>query len=144
MTRWNHDISAAPRGYHETKTRTVGDKKQNYDVFVSERILAVDSTGKVFGTYWVEPGKYSKNGRWSGWCEGQDPIAWAPWPTYDLKAAPGDAAVTSGNDLREPVAAEQGQIIREGDVPRETDRASGDASSPDTHHLYLEDVGSGA
>lgn len=47
-------------------------------------------------------------------------------------AEPADAAVTAGNDLREPVAAEQGQIIREGDAPRETDRDySGDASRPD-------------
>lgn len=48
-------------------------------------------------------------------------------------AEPADAAVTAGNDLRKPVAAEQGQIIREGGAPRETDRDhSGDASCPDT------------
>lgn len=46
-------------------------------------------------------------------------------------AEPADAAVTAGNDLREPTAAASGQIIREGDAPRETGRFGGDASSPD-------------
>lgn len=50
----------------------------------------------------------------------------------DFIAAPVVAAEATGNDLREPVAAEQGQIIREGDAPRETGRFCGDASSPDT------------
>lgn len=47
------------------------------------------------------------------------------------RTEPADAAVTAGNDLREPAAAEQGQIIREGDAPRETDRLGGDVSCPD-------------
>lgn len=45
---------------------------------------------------------------------------------------PEAAAEVAGDYLREPVAAEQGQIIREGDAPRETDRLGGDASCPDT------------
>lgn len=45
---------------------------------------------------------------------------------------PEAAAEAAGDYLREPVAAERGQIIREGDAPRETDRESGDASCPDT------------
>jgi uncharacterized protein (UPF0335 family) len=56
------------------------------------------------------------------------------------RTEPADAAVTAGNDLREPVAAEQGQIIREGDAPRETDRVSGDASCPDTEYQVGENV----
>lgn len=52
---------------------------------------------------------------------------------HEEQAAPADAAVTAGTDLREPVAAVQGQIIREGDAPREPSRHNrGDASSPDT------------
>lgn len=50
----------------------------------------------------------------------------------EITASPVDAAVTTGDGLREPVAAEQDQIIREGDAPRETDRLGGDASCPDT------------
>lgn len=45
---------------------------------------------------------------------------------------PVGAAVSTGNDLREPAAAASGQIVREGDAPRETDRFGGDASRPDT------------
>ncbi len=45
---------------------------------------------------------------------------------------PEAAAEAAGDYLREPVAAERGQIIREGDAPRETDRESGDASCPNT------------
>lgn len=45
---------------------------------------------------------------------------------------PEAAAEAAGDYLREPVAAEQGQIIREGDAPRETGRHyGGDASRPD-------------
>lgn len=122
MTQWNHDISAAPRdGTHV--------------------ILAMPNK-TVLRSYWVECKQEP-----SHWCmlsHKNEPVAWMLWPKHPFTTAPGDAAVTSGNDLRKPVAAEQGQIIREGDAPRETNRASGDASSPDTHHLYLEDVGSGA
>lgn len=53
-------------------------------------------------------------------------------------AEPADAAVAAGNDLREPTAAASGQIIREGDAPREPDcqageqsQGGGDASCPD-------------
>lgn len=51
-----------------------------------------------------------------------------------IQSEPDDAAVTAGDVLREPAAAEQGQNIREGDAPRETDRFGGDASRPDTEH----------
>lgn len=44
---------------------------------------------------------------------------------------PAAAVDTAGDFLREPVATVQGQNIREGDAPHETDRASGDASGPD-------------
>ena len=42
------------------------------------------------------------------------------------------ATDTAGDYLREPVAVVSGQIIRERDAPRETDRSGGDASGPDT------------
>ena len=52
---------------------------------------------------------------------------------------PAAATETAGDYLREPAAVVSGQIIREGDAPRETDRQAseqspgdGDASSPDT------------
>lgn len=52
---------------------------------------------------------------------------------------PAAATDTAGDYLREPAAVVSGQIIREGDAPRETDhhageqsQGDGDASSPDT------------
>ncbi len=51
---------------------------------------------------------------------------------------PVGAAVSTGNDLREPAAAASGQIVREGDAPREPVRQAseqsqgGGVSSPDT------------
>lgn len=59
-------------------------------------------------------------------------VDWKDYQPGAAPTAPTDAAVTVGNDLREPVAAERGQIIREGDAPRETDRYGDDASGPDT------------
>lgn len=116
MTNWNHDLSQAPRdGSHV--------------------ILAMPNK-TTLRSYWCEP-----KGEPAHWCmlsHKNEPVAWMAWPEHPFTAAPGDAAVTLGNDLREPVAAEQGQIIREGDAPRETGRASGDASGPDTDHQFAE------
>ena len=53
-------------------------------------------------------------------------------------AEPVGAAVSTGNDLREPAAAASAQIVREGDAPREPVRQAGEqsqgggVSSPDT------------
>lgn len=94
---WNHDISAAPRGRTETKERTIGKTVQQYDVFVPERVLIVDENMKVYASYWL-PQQLSQSGapkggnRWSGWSEGQQPIAWAPWPEYKFQESPRKAA----------------------------------------------------
>lgn len=54
---------------------------------------------------------------------------------------PAGAAVSAGTDLREPAAAAPGQIVREGDAPREPARQAGEksqgggVSSPDTEHV---------
>ena len=52
--------------------------------------------------------------------------------TGEITNEPEVAAEVSGDYLREPDAADQGQIIQEGDAPRETDRLGGDASCLDT------------
>ena len=54
--------------------------------------------------------------------------------TGEIRNEPEAAAEVAGDYLREPAAAEQGQIVREGDAPRETGRFGGDASSPDTEY----------
>ena len=46
---------------------------------------------------------------------------------------PGAAAETTGDYLRKPMAAASGQILREGDAPRETGRFGGVASCPDAN-----------
>ncbi|MBB4063651.1 hypothetical protein [Gellertiella hungarica] len=125
---WNHDMSMAPRdGSHV--------------------ILAL-SNKQVLRSYWCEP-----KGEPAHWCmlsHKNDPVAWMAWPEHPFTADPAGAADTAGDDLRAPVAAEQGQIAREGDAPRETGRVSGAASGPSTapiilhHHIFLDDVGSGA
>lgn len=46
------------------------------------------------------------------------------------------ATETAVDDLREPAAVVPGQIVREGDAPRETDRLGGDASRPDTEFTH--------
>lgn len=56
--------------------------------------------------------------------------------TGEITNEPEAAAEVAGDYLREPVAAEQGQIIREGDAPRETDRLCGDASCPDAEYSH--------
>lgn len=73
MTQFNHDLTTAPR-----------DKSP---------ILAVHKSGNVVQSYWIPPrhtgsGKLLEGNRWSGFNLGDEPIAWAPWPTYD--AAPVD------------------------------------------------------
>lgn len=91
---WNHDITAAPRGKMVKKTRHVptktGAKEMEVETFVRDKILAVHPEGLVSQSYWIPP-IYTKSGevlegdRWSGFNRGTDPIAWAPWPTYDGK-----------------------------------------------------------
>lgn len=54
------------------------------------------------------------------------------FPLKAVKNEPAAAADAAGDYLREPMAAASGQIIREGDAPRGTDRQDGDAPSPDT------------
>ncbi len=132
---WNHDITAAPRGKTVTVTRTVKGEDRQFEEHHIAPLWIATKDGKVHRSYWI-PAMKNTDGRWSGFSAGSDePIAWQEYvvPVHPFTAAPDEAAVTSGNDLRKPVAAEQGQIIREGDAPRETDRASGDASGLDTN-----------
>jgi hypothetical protein len=73
---WNFDISSIPRGRQEARTRRVKDEIKEYLEFVPVKLwLAHPTDAKVYATYWIEGTKTSK-GRWVGWCEGQEPIAW--------------------------------------------------------------------
>lgn len=80
---WSFDISAAPRGRHETRTRVVNGKTHEHAVFIPERILiAHPRDGQVYATYWIEPNKFCPTGRWSGWCAGDEPLAWQAFPAH--------------------------------------------------------------
>lgn len=52
--------------------------------------------------------------------------------TGEITNEPAAATETAGDYLREPATVVSGQIIREGDAPRGTDHANGDAPRPDT------------
>lgn len=128
---WNFDMTSAPRGRHVTQTRIIKGEPQQYDVFIMERVLLAHPTdGKVYATYWIEPNKFTPNGRWSGWCEGVEPLAWMPYPVHPFLA--------KASDDNDPI----GQAEK---VP--ADRVTGDASRPsrggDTPAFILDDCGSG-
>lgn len=159
---WNHDMSAAPKGQTVQRmvTTTQGDK--SYEAFEPDYVILASKCGKVGKSYWLP-----MEDRWAGFQPGEEVRAWMPWPTHPdqespRKAAEADsernrarppvwvdpdepeaAAEVAGDYLREPVAAGQGQIIQEGDAPRETGRFGGDASSLDTHSpdMALETMG---
>ena len=89
---WNFDISSAPRGRHETRVRTVKAEKQEYDVFIPERVLiAHPRDGLVYASYWIEPNKFCTKGRWAGWREGDEPLAWQPYPEHPNQVSDGGA-----------------------------------------------------
>lgn len=86
---WNFDMSAAPRGKMVPYTRKGKDGPISTESFRKEYILAVDVHGVVSQSYWIPP-RYTQSGsllegsRWSGFNPGVDPIAWAPWPEFDI------------------------------------------------------------
>lgn len=78
---WSHDLTQAPRD--------------------GSMVLAVHKTGKVVQSYWVPvrhtlSGKVLEGNRWSGFNLGSDPIAWAPWPTYEPNAVVQPMSVNTG------------------------------------------------
>lgn len=94
---WNFDISAAPRGKTVTVTRKVKTAEGIVDRSVEETrreyILAVHDDGTVVQSYWIPP-RHAQSGalldgnRWSGFNVGKEPIAWAPWPVFEIHANP--------------------------------------------------------
>lgn len=92
---WSHDISQAPRGKTIETTKTVKGEQRTVTHHSVEFVLAATPAGTVIQSYWIPP-RYTQSGallegnRWSGFNVGSDPIAWAPWPTYEpvAKAEP--------------------------------------------------------
>lgn len=72
---WNHDMSTAPLGKEVTVTRIVkGEERQFREHHIAPVWLAT-ADGKVHRSYWIPAMKTSK-GRWAGFAEGEQPIAW--------------------------------------------------------------------
>lgn len=152
---WNFDMSSAPRGRHVTQTRIIKGEPQQFDVFIMERVLLAHPTdGKVYATYWIEPNKFTPNGRWSGWSEGVEPLAWMPYPVHPFAAASqGEAAVPSTENVNPRDSGGSGANEGGEDVDRSAMRAglcgtqnlepTGPVAERATHFI-LDDCGSGA
>lgn len=75
-TDWNFSIDSIPRGRLETRTRIVKGETREHEELVPVKLwLAHPTDGKVYATHWIEGTKTSK-GRWLGWSEGCEPVAW--------------------------------------------------------------------
>ena len=84
MTHWIHDLTNIPRGRTEQRTNAKG---KTYSCYVMQTVWLANSDGKVYQTHW-EPKdpKDPSVGRWAGWNEGEEPIAWMPFvkPVHPL------------------------------------------------------------
>ena len=128
MTKWSHDISAAPRGKMVHSTRTVGDRVHEISDFVPDHIWAASKCGKVIKSYWIPPvGKAA--GRWSGFATGEAPIAWQRF-------------VVPEHPFQEPQrqqGTDGGEIAAVKVIDRLANAAGVEPSPSD--HFILEDVG---
>ncbi|MBB3521084.1 hypothetical protein [Rhizobium sp. BK456] len=98
---WNHDISAAPRGQQVTVTRKVRTAEGSVDRDFTEHHVApvwlARADGKVVRSYWVPATKQS-TGRWAGFAENEQPVAWQVFVTPEhpfAAASQGEAAAPS-------------------------------------------------
>lgn len=73
---WNFNLTDAPRGRTEIRTRTIKgkngepDRTADYSEFVPDEIWVATKCGKVFVTHWLDGA-----GRWNRLATGEDPIA---------------------------------------------------------------------
>lgn len=153
---WNFDLNTIPRGRHETRTRKIGDKTQEYDVFIPERVLLAHNDCRVYATYWIEPTKFTPRGRWAGWVEGVEPVAWMPYPEHPFAAASqGEAAAPAPTNVSLPADERSGDgtnagggHVNDGETANPETAGERVSSSPApliTHkHIFLDDCGSGA
>jgi hypothetical protein len=83
MTAWNFDISEAPRGLTETRTRTTtvkGETKESeYEVFIPKNIWAETTNGQVLISHFNPPTKTAPKGWWSMIGEESRIKCWQPF-----------------------------------------------------------------
>lgn len=85
MADWNFDISEAPRGGLVDRQTSRSDKEGNPVVvseWVSPRVIAASSCGKVISTRWMPESE-----RWEMFTKESPPIAWQPWPAHPTTGA---------------------------------------------------------
>ncbi len=134
---WNHDISAAPR--------------------TGSHFLMATTDGKRFLTRWLEPTKFTPNGRFDGFSESAKTLlAWCAVPEHPFAAASqGEAAAHSPESETDREAAEQraganagGGHVTDGENTHSVAAGEHVNSSPAPlithHHIFLGDAGSGA
>ena len=110
---WNYDMAMAPRGRHETRARTIKNEKQEYDVFIPERVLlAHPRDGLVYASYWIEPNKFCARGRWAGWREGDEPLAWQAYPEHPFQAKASDDNGATVQAEKVPADSVTGDVSR--------------------------------
>jgi hypothetical protein len=71
---WSFDIKSAPHGRYEIKQRREGIDTR---VFVPERVILATKCKKVLLSHYIPEEK-----RWLMLGKGEQPVAWAPWPTH--------------------------------------------------------------
>lgn len=79
---WDFNIAGAPRGHKVQVARTVKDKTitsgEKTIILTEDRrdeIILESKCGKVIKSYWI-----ADEARWAGFAEGEQPVAWQPWP----------------------------------------------------------------
>jgi hypothetical protein len=79
MGEWNFDMSAAPRGQTELRTRKGRDGSDiEYTRHVSPKIIAAAADGEtVTVSHWIPDAE-----RWNMFAKEHPPIAWMPWPAH--------------------------------------------------------------
>ena len=73
LNNWRYD--APPKGEMQTVSLPKGKTAQKW---VAPKIIIVTPSGAVTVSNWLHQSQ-----RWNMMCEGQEPRAWQPWPTWD-------------------------------------------------------------
>ncbi|WP_245582419.1 hypothetical protein [Neorhizobium lilium] len=122
---WNHDLTTAPHGRNETRTRTIKGETQEFTDFVPEPVWLATKCGKVVRTYWTPKTEFSP-ARWAGLGTNEQPVAWQAFVVPEHPFHQSDVGV---------VAAVMGKA--------RLANAAG-VELPTSGHFHLEDAGSGA
>jgi hypothetical protein len=80
MDNWNYNIKEVPKSYLEEYTSVDSKGKTVVRQKVVELFVHLLLKGIVYSTTWLP-----KEERWNGWCKGQEPEAFIPFPKAPKK-----------------------------------------------------------